>query len=221
MRKCVPILAIAALLFAYVGNAQAVEGREQGNASVLIGIEALSDITAMGISGPNSFGLRYFVQDGMSVSGIATVGIGSSKDESQTTGVSDDKTTTTDLGLSLALEKWRDVLHEKIGAYMGVGAGFELNKTKHELPVASSPPAGTLTKTTTTGTSFSASLNLGFLYQITGGLHLGAASSLGFSAGSDKSEADRQGMATETTSKTTSFDFGFNTMDFYLSWSFM
>lgn len=219
MKKLLVLIPAALLVFA-AGTAQADGHTDQGRTQLTFGWSGLSDLDIEGISGSSSVGIRRFVQKDLAAMIAVTLGIDNVTDKSQSDDFSDEKSSSTELGLDLALERWNEVT-DRIDFYKGVGVGFDIFSEKEEPSIPDNPSDGTVTEIKSSGTAFRANVMAGFQFAVVKGLYLGGSSALGIRVGSGKTEVTREGDGTDTTSELSGFSFGFDTANLYLSVTIM
>jgi hypothetical protein len=219
MVRSVLLVSILALMLAAPALAAPVT-TDQGSKAVLFTFTGLSDMRVGTFGG--GVGFRYYVQNDLALRPAVDFNLSSIKDESQNANLTDHKTTDTDMGLSLAIEKHHSGPASSVSPYMGVGAGFRVMHEKNEPSrAANNIPVGTVLKVTDSGMSVSGFLLGGFEWGFADGMTLGGEYQVGLSFGSSETKQDTQGQnnvtTTQTTSKMKGLGVGFSTASLFVS----
>jgi hypothetical protein len=192
---------VGLLMLLAAGGSQAAEVEQsQGTINLVFHFDGLSNLDLDGYNGSYGVGMRYFMQDGLAIRPGARVSVMSFTDDSE--GASGDDPSDNVFGLSLVLEKYRDVGIESLAPWIGVGASFD---------VANIESSGVAEKLKFT--QFGAFVAAGFQWGFAKGVSLGGDYEAGVSIASEERE-DEDG---ETFYDMSVTEFGFNTMALYLS----
>lgn len=207
MKRFVGVAVGVFALLMFVGVAQSADvNTAKGTTSFVFQWSGLSNLNVNAYQG--GVGLRHYLQDGLAIRPGVELGISSEKLESQSEGVTDDESSSTDIGVSVVLEKHKDIGVNSLSPWIGVGAGFSLSSATDE----PARPVGQETKLETSSFGFGAFVAAGFEAAVLEGVTLGGQYQAGVRLSSDKVEVDG-----ETTGEGSSFRFGFSAVALYLS----
>jgi opacity protein-like surface antigen len=160
-------------------------------------------------------GMRYYINDGLAVRPGLDVGMASSS-EKGLGGNTDDKTSGSVIGLSVAIEKHLPG-PTNVSPYMGAGAGFGMARATSEPSRPQQPATGTMLKQTDKATAFGVFGMLGFEWGFTESLTLGGEYRLGLNGSSGSSEREYQSSPTVKGNEISGIGIGFGTASVYLS----
>ncbi len=173
MSTAVVVAALATVSMGIPQARAAAVNTSKGNCSMLFQFNGLSNLSTSAYKG--GFGFRHFIQDGMAIRPMVTVGIGSEKDKPLSSNDVESKETSTEFGAEITIEKHAAAIGP-VSPYMGGQAGFSTTKDKAEVD---GNETGSVKST-----NFGVGAVAGFVWGFGEGVTLGGEYSLSFSTGS-------------------------------------
>lgn len=209
MKRIFGSVALAALVL-FTGAASAADvNTDKGTGQLVFTWSGLDNLNIAGYQHDVGAGARYFF--GQDLAARVGLRLGFNKETFEAAsggGAADPEDKESSIGLSLDIEKHKDIGISSLSPYMGVGLGFDsYSETSDD---------GTLVETKDTETDFSIYGLAGFELGIFNGVSVGGEYQFGFAISNAEREVDGDSLG-----KVKGTGFGFRTMGLHLSVAFM
>jgi opacity protein-like surface antigen len=220
------VACVICLLFVASMAQAATVATTAGTKAMVFRFSGLSNLGLSGYSGMQfagnldvpanvGVGMRYYIHDGLAIRPGLDIGMARSS-EKGLGGDTDDKTSGSVIGLSVAIEKHLPG-PANVSPYMGGGAGFGMARATSEPSRPQQPATGTMLKATDKAVAFGVFGMLGFEWGFTESLTLGGEYRLGLNVSSGSTEREFQNSPTVKSNEISGLGIGFGTASVYLS----